>query len=152
MGEKIALGFHTCVDYELIWDPEVIRKAIRDFGIRSAELEGEIRPDGERNVWRMVLAYMKAGIGAEILPDQPEIVNDVVTGLQMQYELALIAGTFEDAYALLAKLSSVLTEGRMSDDKITMWVNLMNYETAYDAGGHAVINTHITAVLEKAKG
>ena len=40
----------------------------------------------------------------------------------------------------------------MSDDKITMWVNLMNYETAYDAGGHAVINTHITAVLEKAKG
>ena len=57
-----------------------------------------------------------------------------------------------DAYALLAKLSSVLTEGRMSDDKITMWVNLMNYETAYDAGGHAVINTHITAVLEKAKG
>ena len=70
----------------------------------------------------------------------------------MQYELALIACTFEDAYALLAKLSSVLTEGRMSDDKITMWVNLMNYETAYDAGGHAVINTHITAVLEKAKG
>ena len=76
----------------------------------------------------------------------------VVTGLQMQYELALIAGTFEDAYTLLAKLSSVLTEGRMSDDKITMWVNLMNYETAYDAGGHAVINTHITAVLEKSKG
>ena len=37
----------------------------------------------------------------------------VVTGLQMQYELALIANTFEDAYALLAKLSSVLTEGRM---------------------------------------
>ena len=75
----------------------------------------------------------------------------VVTGLQMQYELALIANTFEDAYALLAKLSSVLTEGRMSDDKITMWVNLMNYETAYDAGGHSVINTHITAVLAKAK-
>ena len=64
----------------------------------------------------------------------------------------LVLSQTSGAAVVTAKLSSVLTEGRMSDDKITMWVNLMNYETAYDAGGHAVINTHITAVLEKAKG
>ena len=73
----------------------------------------------------------------------------VVTGMQLSYELALIAGTFEDAYALLSKLSSVLEEGRMSDDKIQMWVSLSNFETAYDSEGHAVINVHIIAVLEK---
>ena len=108
MGEKIALGFHTCVDYELIWDPEVIRKAIRDFGIRSAELEGEIRPDSERNVWRMVLAYMKAGIGAEILPDQPEIVNAFAD--RFQYRVT-IGGTAARAAIALAKIgyTSVLS-------------------------------------------
>ena len=73
----------------------------------------------------------------------------VVTGMQLNYELALIAGTFEDAYALLSKLSSVLEEGRMSDDKIQMWVSLSNFETAYDPENHAVINVHIIAVLEK---
>lgn len=73
----------------------------------------------------------------------------VVTGMQLNYELALIAGTFEDAYALLAKLSAVLQEGRMADDKIQMWVNLTNFETAYDPENHAVINVHIVAVLEK---
>ena len=108
MGEKIARGFHTCVDYELIWDPEVIRKAIRDFGIRSAELEGEIRPDSERNVWRMVLAYMKAGIGAEILPDQPEIVNAFAD--RFQYRVT-IGGTAARAAIALAKIgyTSVLS-------------------------------------------
>ena len=73
----------------------------------------------------------------------------VVTGMQLSYELALIAGTFEDAYALLAKLSAVLQEGRMADDKIQMWVNLTNFETAYDSEGHAVINVHLVTVLEK---
>lgn len=73
----------------------------------------------------------------------------VVTGMQLNYELALIAGTFEDAYALLSKLSAVLEEGRMSDDKIQMWVSLSNFETAYDPENHAVIDVHIVAVLEK---
>lgn len=73
----------------------------------------------------------------------------VVTGMQLNYELALIAGTFEEAYALLAKLSAVLQEGRMADDKIQMWVSLPNFETAYDSEGHAVINVHLVTVLEK---
>lgn len=73
----------------------------------------------------------------------------VVTGMQLNYELALIAGTFEEAYALLAKLSAVLQEGRMADDKIQMWVSLSNFETAYDSEGHAVINVHLVTVLEK---
>lgn len=73
----------------------------------------------------------------------------VVTGMQLNYELALIASTFEEAYALLAKLSAVLQEGRMADDKIQMWVSLSNFETAYDSEGHAVINVHLVTVLEK---
>ena len=31
MDEKIAMGFHTCVDYELIWDRNVIEEQIKDI-------------------------------------------------------------------------------------------------------------------------
>lgn len=108
MGEKIALGFHTCVDYELIWDPDVISKAIRDFDIHSSELDGKIKPDSERNVWRMVLAYMKAGIGAEILPDKPEIVDAFAE--RFQYNVT-IGGTAARAAIALSNIgySSVLS-------------------------------------------
>ena len=26
MNEKIAMGFHTCVDYELFWDTSVVEE------------------------------------------------------------------------------------------------------------------------------
>ena len=29
MGEKIALGFHTCVDFEMTWDAKVVEQMIR---------------------------------------------------------------------------------------------------------------------------
>ena len=32
MGEKIALGFHTCVDYELKWDLDAVINAIKEYG------------------------------------------------------------------------------------------------------------------------
>ena len=37
MGEKIAMGFHTCVDYELIWDTHVVEEQIKALpGIQDA--------------------------------------------------------------------------------------------------------------------
>ena len=29
MNERIALGFHTCVDYELKWDTQVVEEQIK---------------------------------------------------------------------------------------------------------------------------
>ena len=42
MGEKIALGFHTCVDYELDWDLSVIEGLIRKFDVRRSEIRSDI--------------------------------------------------------------------------------------------------------------
>ncbi len=39
MGEKIAMGFHTCVDYELIWDTHVVEEQIKAFDIHADELK-----------------------------------------------------------------------------------------------------------------
>ncbi|MCB6892248.1 hypothetical protein V3C13_02140 [[Clostridium] scindens] len=49
MGEKIALGFHTCVDFEMTWDAEVVEQMIREFDVRDADLaDGDIPIDSVR--------------------------------------------------------------------------------------------------------
>lgn len=72
MKERIALGFHTCVDYELVWDTGIIERQIRAFDIHADELKMDIEADSERAVWIISLAHLKAGIGCEILPDMSE--------------------------------------------------------------------------------
>ena len=37
MDEKIAMGFHTCVDNELIWDKNVIEEQIRRHNIDNTD-------------------------------------------------------------------------------------------------------------------
>ena len=47
MNEKIALGFHTCVDYELVWDSRVMEEQIEKFDIHADELKMDIEVDSE---------------------------------------------------------------------------------------------------------
>lgn len=76
MGEKIALGFHTCVDYELDWDLSVIEELIRKFDVRRSEIRNDIVIDSERALLLVCLAYMMEGTGGEIIPERPEICTD----------------------------------------------------------------------------
>lgn len=76
MGEKIALGFHTCVDYELDWDLSVIEGLIRKFDVRRSEIRSDIMIDSERALLIVCLAYMIVGTGGEIIPERPEICTD----------------------------------------------------------------------------
>ena len=66
MGERIAMGFHTCVDYELVWDTQVVEERIRAFGIQERELRMDIEMDSERAVWIACLAHLKEGIGGDL--------------------------------------------------------------------------------------
>jgi len=72
MGEKIAMGFHTCVDYELEWDTETVEGQIRAFGIHADELRTDIEVDSERAIWIVSLAHLKEGIGGEMVPGSSE--------------------------------------------------------------------------------
>lgn len=69
MNEKIAMGFHTCVDYELVWDTHVVEEQIRAFDIHADELRMDMEIDSERAVWVASLAHLKEGIGGEMVPD-----------------------------------------------------------------------------------
>ncbi len=72
MSERIAMGFHTCVDYELVWDTKVVEEQIKAFDIRADELRMDIEVDSERAIWIVCLAHFKEGIGGEAVPSVPE--------------------------------------------------------------------------------
>lgn len=102
MGEKIALGFHTCVDYEIIWDSLVFENAIEEFDIRNEELlQINTQPNSERGLWVSCLAYIKAGIGGEIVPQTTEICNRFAT--RFKYRITL-GGTSTRAAIAMDKI------------------------------------------------
>lgn len=107
MGEKIALGFHTCVDYELKWDLDTMIAAIKEFDIHDSELVIDTQPKDERGIWTSTLAYIKQGMGGEIVPANPEICDDFAN--KFSYKITL-GGTSTRAALAIEKIgySSVL--------------------------------------------
>ena len=76
MTKKIAMGFHTCVDYELIWNTDTVESMIRAFEIREDELRLDGAVHTQRDAWIFCLAHLRAGVGGEIVPDEPQSVID----------------------------------------------------------------------------
>ena len=72
MKERIAMGFHTCVDYELVWDTQIVEDQIRAFDIHADEIRMDIEVNSERAIWIACLAHFKEGIGGEMVPDEAE--------------------------------------------------------------------------------
>lgn len=101
MAGKIAMGVHTCVDYELIWNTEVVEKMIRKFDIHADELDVGIEVHTERDAWVYCLAHLQAGIGGEIVPDESATVNAFAE--QFEYKVTL-GGTPARAAIVLDKL------------------------------------------------
>ena len=101
MAEKFAMGFHTCVDYELAWDTSVVEAQIRAFNIHAADLKMEIESATERDLWIGCLAHLQAGLGGEICPQDPQICVDFAE--RFNYEITL-GGTATRAAIVLDKL------------------------------------------------
>lgn len=101
MSEKIALGFHTCVDYELIWDTQVVEEQIRAWNIHQDELKIDIDVDSERAIWISCLAHLKAGVGGEMVPSTSEACVDFAN--HFSYEVTL-GGTATRAAIVLDRL------------------------------------------------
>lgn len=101
MGEKIAMGFHTCVDYELKWNTQIVEEQIQAFNIREDELKTDITVDSERAVWIAMLAHLRDGVGGEMVPDTAEICEQFAR--HFNYEVTL-GGTATRAAIVLDKL------------------------------------------------
>jgi len=107
MGEKIALGFHTCIDYELTWDAAILNDLIKENNIYDGEITADIVIDSERKLVIAVLGHMKQNIGGEMIPSDSKIVEDFAD--HFQYNVT-IGGTATRAAISIQKLgySSVI--------------------------------------------
>ena len=102
MGEKIALGFHTCVDFELTWNVQVLEQMIRELDIRNAEItSGHIPADSERRLLISCLWHMKHGMGCELIPDTNQICLDFAN--RFRYRVT-IGGTATRAAIAVSKI------------------------------------------------
>jgi len=101
MADKIAMGFHTCVDYELIWNAETVESMIRAFEIKEDELRLDAAVHTQRDAWIYCLAHMRAGVGGEIVPDDPQSVIDFAEHFDRNVTLG---GTATRAAIVLDKL------------------------------------------------
>lgn len=102
MGDKIALGFHACVDFELKWDQKKIEELIRYYDIKEEELTtDELNIDSERKLLLASLGHMKAGVGAEFIPEKPEICFDFAQHFDYK---TTIGGTAARAAIAISKL------------------------------------------------
>jgi len=101
MSDKIAMGFHCCVDYELIWDTEVVERQIEKYGIFEDELILDRAVHTERDAWIFCLAHLRAGIGGEIVPDDSQSVIDFADNFDKKITLG---GTPTRAAIVLDKL------------------------------------------------
>lgn len=101
MGEKIALGFHTCVDYELSWDAAIFTALINKYDIQNKEIAVDIMVDSERALIIAVLAHMRQNIGGEMIPTTSKIAEDFAGNFP--YNIT-VGGTATRAAFSIAKL------------------------------------------------
>ncbi len=65
MSEKIALGFCNNVDYEIVWDAEILEDLIQRYQIDADELAAGGAIQSERDLVVSILGFMRAAEGGE---------------------------------------------------------------------------------------
>ena len=65
MNERIALGFGNNIDYEIVWDSEVVQDLIIQYDIYDVDLSIDRIIHNERDLLVSILGFLKAGVGGE---------------------------------------------------------------------------------------
>ncbi|MCY4021210.1 MAG: hypothetical protein OXG39_17520 [Chloroflexi bacterium] len=65
MSERIALGFCNNVDYEIVWNAEVLEELIASYQISADELGSQGEINSERELLVSILGFMAASGGGE---------------------------------------------------------------------------------------
>ena len=76
MKEKIALGFGDNIDYEIVWDSEVIENLIIQYDIHNDELDVNRVITCERDLVISILGFLKVGSGGERFVSASTIIED----------------------------------------------------------------------------
>lgn len=101
MGEKIALGFCNNVDYEIVWNSEVVEELVVHYGIQADELSARGAIETERDLLRSILGFMSTGEGGERFVGDSEVIERFATRFRKKVRLG---GTSVRAAIAMRKL------------------------------------------------
>lgn len=75
MNEKIVLGLGDNIDYEIVWDSDVIQDMILRYDIHDFELSTNKEIASERDLVISILGFLKSESGGERFVSSPEIIE-----------------------------------------------------------------------------
>jgi ADP-dependent phosphofructokinase/glucokinase len=101
MNEKICLGLGNNIDYEIVWNSEVIENYILRYGIRDEELSADREVDSERDLVISILSFLKSGSGGERFVPSSEIIEQFAQNFEKKVTLG---GTSMRAAIAMGKL------------------------------------------------
>lgn len=87
MNAKIALGFGDNVDYEIVWDAQVIATLINHYGIRVGEIAANCPIDSERDLVISILSFLQTGSGGERFVASSTILEQFAQRFVVNYTL-----------------------------------------------------------------
>ena len=82
MGEQIVLGLGNNIDYEIVWDSEVLERLIVEFNIRDSEICSDIQIFSIRSLVVSILGFLKNESGGEHFVNSLEIILDFASLFQ----------------------------------------------------------------------
>ena len=115
MKEKICLGFGNNIDYEMVWNSEVIENLINRYVIRDDEISADIEVNSERDLVTSILSFLKIGSGGERFVSSSDIVEQFAQNFEKKITLG---GTSVRAAIAMRKLgyTSALHLVTINDD------------------------------------
>lgn len=75
MKEKIILGLGNNIDYEIVWNSEVIENLITQYNIHDYELSTKIEVNSERDLVISILGFLKSESGGERFVSSQDIIE-----------------------------------------------------------------------------
>jgi len=106
MSEQIALGFCNNVDYEIIWDADIIADLTLRHRIGAGEPDSRITIQTERDLIVSILGFMGAGEGGERFVSGSDIIERLAARFEKKVTLG---GTSVRAAIAMQKLGYAST-------------------------------------------
>lgn len=115
MKEKIILGLGDNIDYEIVWNSEVIENLITRYDIHDSELSTDIDVTSERDLVISILGFLKSEGGGEKFVASPDIIEGFAQNFKKKITLG---GTSVRAAIAMRKLgyTSALHLVTINDD------------------------------------
>ncbi len=132
MKHQIAMGFHTTVDNELVWEPGTVNRLVHDYGISSGELDKDLPINSERDLLLVSLAYIREGTGGEFTPESNEVLKQFASRFPCR---ETIGGTASRAAVALSRL------GYETSLSMSTWNHVVREQLPEEVSGFSNVGT-----------